>query len=75
MLDKFVGQVIRLLMGNDSMAVTVFGTLTPVVGENNYILRVRDTDVTLRFSVTKVYSLATYHGLASAHIEAASSKG
>ncbi len=75
MLDKFVGQVIRLLMGNDSMSLTVFGTLAPVVGENNYLLRVRDTDVTIRFRVTSIYSKATYDGLASFHIEAASLKG
>ena len=75
MLDKFVGQVIRLIMGNDSMSLTVFGTLAAVVGENNYLLRVRDTDVTLRFRVTKVYSRAKYNGLASVHIQSASSKG
>ena len=69
MLDKFVGQVIRLLISNDSMSLTVFGTLAAVVGENNYILRVRDTDVTLRFRVASVYSIATYYSLASVHIE------
>lgn len=57
MLDKFVGQVIRLTMHNDSMSLIVVGTLAAVVGTDNYILRVKNTDVTIRFRVTELKSL------------------
>lgn len=57
MLDKFVGQAINLITYSDYMSLAVVGTLATVVGENNYILRVKDTDVTIRFRVAELDSI------------------
>ena len=54
MLDKFVGQVIRIVTYNDSMSLIAVGTLAAVVGENSYMLRVRGSDMTLRFRVAEL---------------------
>ncbi len=63
MLNKFVGQVISIVIRNAFNLVVAIGTLDAVVGEDCYILRVKDTDMTIRFRAYKIIEITELHGI------------
>lgn len=67
-LNALIGKDIYLILHGENMFGSFQGELDTVLGMGNYTLRTKRDDVTVRFSVHRIYAITSREGMSTIRV-------